>query len=99
MHMHVFILCFFVLLKIKKSDIDFFTDGEDNWERDLKLKEEEGLYPPFFKVNLDILPSAEMKSVKISFEGATEELKIDLQISVEGKSLLNNFISEKNHRT
>ena len=57
-------------------DIDFFVHGERIEE--LRQQQDAGLYPPLFKVKVSLFESAEECTAPIRFEGATEELKIDI---------------------
>ena len=58
------------------KDIDFFVHGERIEE--LKQQQDAGLYPPLFRVTVSLFESAEDGTAQIRFEGATEELKIDI---------------------
>ena len=64
------------------NDIDFFV-GENNdttWHT-LKLKEEEGMYPPKFKVAVSCTPAARQSRARIEFRGAVNDLVFDVSLN------------------
>ena len=62
------------------SEIDFFVSGEYMKEL-LKVKEEEGMYPPRFRVVISCSPTARLSQVRIDFRGATKELVFDVPLN------------------
>ena len=67
-------------LQILVSEIDFFVSGE-NMKDLLKLKEEEGMYPPRFCVVISCSPTARQNQARIEFRGATKELVFDTPLN------------------
>ena len=68
-------------LQILVSEIDFFVSGENIIKELLKLKEEEGMYPPRFCVVISCSPIARQSQARIEFSGATKELLFDIPLN------------------
>ena len=64
------------------EDIDFFV-GEITTIaiENLKLKEEEGMYPPRFRVVISCTPNARQSQARIRFRGATNDLIFDIPLN------------------
>ena len=58
------------------SDVDFFVRNGDKFE-ELKTKEDNGLYPPRFRVVIDCFPTASPIQTRFQFSGAKEEIVFD----------------------
>ena len=68
----------YAISQISVSDIDFFVrDADDIKEALLKTKEENGMYPPRFRVVIGCFPPASPILARFQFIGATEELVFD----------------------
>lgn len=62
------------------SDIGFFVT-DYNSEEQLKIKEEEGLYPPRFNVVISCSPTASQSQTRITFTGAVKEMVFDIPLT------------------
>ena len=64
------------------SDIDFFV-GEitEATKQTLKLKEEEGMYPPRFRVVISCTPTASQSQASIRFRGTVNDLVFDVPLN------------------
>ena len=66
-------------MQIFLSDIDFFV-GDEASKETLKLKEEEGMYPPRFHVEISCSPNARPSQARIEFRGAVDDLVLDVAL-------------------
>ena len=62
------------------SDIDFFV-GDETSKETLKLMEEEGMYPPRFRVVISCSPNARQSQARIEFRGAVNDLVFDIPLN------------------
>ena len=64
------------------KEIDFFVGEITNITiEQLKLKEEEGMYPPRFHVVISCTPDARQSQARIRFRGATSNLRFDIPLN------------------
>ena len=66
--------------QILLSDIDFFVSG-DNSKELLKIKEEEGMYPPRFNLVISCSPTARQSQTRVQFVGAVKEMVFDIPLN------------------
>ena len=62
------------------SDIDFFVSG-DNSKELLRVKEEEGMYPPRFNLVISCSQTARQSQTRIVFSGAQKEIVFDIPLN------------------
>ena len=68
--------------QISVNDIDFFVrDIDDIKKGQLKLKEENGMYPPRFSVVIGCFQQAKPRPASFRFTGATHDLTFDVILS------------------
>ena len=67
-------------LQILLSDIDFFVSGEHSKEL-LRIKEEEGMYPPSFNLVISCTPTARQSQTRVEFRGAVKEMVFDIPLN------------------
>ena len=75
-HIHCTSFPLYCTLQILLSDVDFFVSG-DNLE-ELKIKEEEGMYPPRFNLMISCTPMAGQSKTRVEFRGARKEILFDI---------------------
>ena len=66
-----------VISQIPITDVDFFLRNGDKIE-ELKTKEDNGMYPPRFRVVIDCFPPANPLPARFQFTGAKEEVVFDV---------------------
>ena len=67
----------FVLIKqITLRDIDFMERDRD----DLQFKENEGIYPPHFRLKIDGRHTLEKATARLEFSGTASELVFDVHL-------------------
>ena len=67
--------------QILLSDIDFFVSG-DNSKELLKVKEEEGMYPPRFNLVISCSPTARQSQTRVQFVGAVKKIVFDIPLNL-----------------
>ena len=64
------------------SDIDFFF-RDHNMIENLKIKEENGMYPPRFHAMINCTEKARLSQARFEFTGATQNLVFDVPLRPE----------------
>ena len=62
--------------QITFKDIDFFAKNKD----DLHFLENEGFYPPYFRVSINGTHTVEKATAHLQFSGALNELVFDIHL-------------------
>ena len=66
-----------ITLQVYKNEVDFFPEEYDL----LKLKEENGVYPPRFCVVITCTPTAIQSQARIEFRGAVDNPVFDISLN------------------
>ena len=66
-------------MQISAGDVDFLH--KDHVQ--LRMEEEEGMYPPKFTVGLLSLEAAESTKVHFEFQGAKKKIAMDIPLHIE----------------